>query len=118
MAPEHGSDQEQLLKKADLAMYRSKSAGRNCHTLYDETMSAELEAQNTIEGDLRDAIARCQFEVHYQPFLDVQTGHRKGLEALVRWSHPTGSLKVIGTAHPTQASAQTALTADKTCTKE
>jgi diguanylate cyclase (GGDEF)-like protein len=92
MAPEHGSDQEQLLKKADLALYRSKSAGRNCFTLYDEAMSAELEARNTLEGDLRDAIARCQFEVHYQPFFDVQSGHRQGLEALVRWRHPTRGL--------------------------
>jgi len=92
MAPEHGSDQEQLLKKADLALYRSKSAGRNCVTLYDEAMSAELETRNTLEGDLRDAIARCQFEVHYQPFFDVQTGARQGLESLVRWRHPTRGL--------------------------
>jgi predicted signal transduction protein with EAL and GGDEF domain len=92
MAPEHGSDQEQLLKKADLAMYRSKSAGRNRYTLYDEAMSAELEARNTLEGDLRDAIAGCQFEVHYQPFFDVKTGYRKGVEALVRWRHPIRGL--------------------------
>jgi predicted signal transduction protein with EAL and GGDEF domain len=92
MAPEHGSDQEQLLKKADLALYRSKSAGRNCFTLYDEAMSAELEARNMLEGDLRYAIASCQFEVHYQPFFDVQTGRRRGLEALVRWRHPIKGL--------------------------
>jgi diguanylate cyclase (GGDEF)-like protein len=92
MVPEHGSDREQLLKKADLALYRSKSAGRNCFTLYDEAMSAELEARNTLESDLRDAVARCQFEVHYQPFFDVQTGQRKGLEALVRWRHATRGL--------------------------
>jgi diguanylate cyclase (GGDEF)-like protein len=92
MVPEHGSDREQLLKKADLALYRSKSAGRNCFTLYDEVMSAELEARNTLESDLRDAIARCHFEVHYQPFYDVQSGQRRGLEALVRWRHPTRGL--------------------------
>jgi diguanylate cyclase (GGDEF)-like protein len=92
MVPEHGSDREQLLKKADLALYRSKSAGRNCFTLYDEAMSAELEARNTLESDLRDAIARCHFEVHYQPFYDVQSGQRRGLEALVRWRHPTRGL--------------------------
>jgi diguanylate cyclase (GGDEF)-like protein len=92
MAPEHGRDGEQLLKKADLALYRSKSAGRNCFTLYDEAMSAELEARNTLEGDLRDAIARCHLEVHYQPFFDVQSGDRRGLEALVRWRHPTKGL--------------------------
>jgi EAL domain-containing protein (putative c-di-GMP-specific phosphodiesterase class I) len=55
-------------------------------------MSVELEARNTLEGDLRDAIARCQFEVHYQPFFDVQSGDRKGFEALVRWRHPTRGL--------------------------
>jgi diguanylate cyclase (GGDEF)-like protein len=92
MVPAHGGDREQLLKKADLALYRSKSAGRNCFTLYDEAMSAELEARNTLESDLRDAIARCHFEVHYQPFFDVQTGDRQGLEALVRWRHPTKGL--------------------------
>jgi diguanylate cyclase (GGDEF)-like protein len=92
VAPDHGSDQEQLLKKADLALYRSKSAGRNCFTIYDEAMSAELEARNTLEGDLRDAIARCQLEVHYQPFMDVSAGARRGFEALVRWRHPTRGL--------------------------
>ena len=92
VAPEHGSDQEELLKKADLALYRSKSAGRNCYTLYDDAMLAELEARKTLEGDLRDAVARCQFEVHYQPFYDIQSGRRRGLEALVRWRHPKRGL--------------------------
>ena len=90
--PAHGEDLEQLLKKADLALYRSKGAGRNCHTVYDDAMSAELEARNTLEGDLREAISRCQFEVEYQPFYDVQSGERRGLEALVRWRHPTRGL--------------------------
>jgi EAL domain-containing protein (putative c-di-GMP-specific phosphodiesterase class I) len=80
------------LKKADLALYRSKGAGRNCYTVYDDAMSAELEARNTLEGDLRDAIARCQLEVHYQPFFDVESGERRGLEALVRWRHPEKGL--------------------------
>jgi diguanylate cyclase (GGDEF)-like protein len=92
LSPEHGEDLEQLLKKADLALYRSKGAGRNCYTVYDDAMSAELEARNTLEGDLRDAIARCQLEVHYQPFFDVETGERRGLEALVRWRHPDKGL--------------------------
>ncbi|MBR1088292.1 EAL domain-containing protein [Bradyrhizobium manausense] len=92
IAPDHGRDQEQLLKKADLALYRSKSAGRNCFTIYDEAMSAELEARNTLEGDLRDAIALCQLEVHYQPFMNANTGARRGFEALVRWRHPARGL--------------------------
>ncbi|WP_441256193.1 bifunctional diguanylate cyclase/phosphodiesterase [Bradyrhizobium sp. 482_C4_N1_1] len=105
IAPDHGSDQEQLLKKADLALYRSKSAGRNCFTIYDEAMSAELEARNTLEGDLRDAIAQCQLEVHYQPFMDVASGGRRGFEALVRWRHPSRGLippdQFIGLAEET-----------------
>ncbi len=92
IAPEHGGDQEQLLKKADLALYRSKGAGRNCFTIYDEAMSAQLEARNVLEGDLRDAIARCQFELHYQPFTDIEGDRRRGFEALVRWRHPTRGL--------------------------
>jgi len=92
LVPEHGTDKAELMKKADLALYRSKSAGRDCYTVYDEAMSADLEARNTLEGDLRDAIARCQFEVHYQPFFDVQTGRRQGVEALVRWRHPVRGL--------------------------
>jgi diguanylate cyclase (GGDEF)-like protein len=92
MVPEHGGDLEQLLKKADLALYRSKSAGRSCATVYDEAMFAELEARNTLEGDLRDAIARCQFELYYQPFFDLQSGARRGFEALVRWRHPVRGL--------------------------
>jgi diguanylate cyclase (GGDEF)-like protein len=92
LAPQHGIEQEELLRKADLALYRSKSAGRDCYTVYDDAMSAELEARNTLEGDLRDAIARCQFEVHYQPFFEVQTGRRCGVEALVRWRHPVRGL--------------------------
>ncbi|WBL82703.1 EAL domain-containing protein [Bradyrhizobium xenonodulans] len=105
IAPDHGSDQEQLLKKADLALYRSKSAGRNCFTIYDEAMSAELEARNNLEGDLRDAIAQCQLEVHYQPFVDVAGGGRRGFEALVRWRHPSRGLippdQFIGLAEET-----------------
>jgi diguanylate cyclase (GGDEF)-like protein len=92
LAPEHGDDLEQLLKKADLALYRSKTMGRNSYTVYDDAMSAELEARNTLESDLRDAIARCQFELHYQPFFDVVSGERRGLEALVRWRHPVKGL--------------------------
>jgi diguanylate cyclase (GGDEF)-like protein len=92
MSPEHGEDPEGLLKKADLALYRSKSAGRNCFTLYDDVMSLELEAKNTLESDLREAISREQMELHYQPIFDVKTGDRRGLEALVRWRHPSRGL--------------------------
>src|SRR5260370_7236489 len=55
-------------------------------------MCGEREAGNTRGSDLGDGVARCQFELHYQPFFDVQTGQRRGLEALVRWRHPTRGL--------------------------
>src|SRR5207247_1792034 len=92
MAPEHGSDPHELLKKADLAMYRSKSTGRNYLTFYDEAMSAELEARNTMERDLRAGIAQGQLQLHYQPVFEVQTGTWRGVEALVRWRHPEKGL--------------------------
>jgi diguanylate cyclase (GGDEF)-like protein len=92
MSPEHGDDPRGLLKKADIALYRSKSAGRNCFTLYDDAMSLELEARNTLESDLREAIANEQMELHYQPVFDVKTGDRRGMEALVRWRHPQRGL--------------------------
>jgi diguanylate cyclase (GGDEF)-like protein len=92
MAPEHGSDPHELLKKADLAMYRSKSTGRNYLTLYDDAMSAELEARNTLESDLRTGIARGQLQLHYQPVFAVKTGAWRGVEALVRWRHPEKGL--------------------------
>jgi diguanylate cyclase (GGDEF)-like protein len=92
MAPEHGSDPHELLKKADLALYRSKSAGRNCFTLYDHAMSAELEARNTLESDLRQGIVRGELELHYQPVFDVMSGGCSSVEALVRWRHPQRGL--------------------------
>ncbi len=92
MSPEPGGDPQELLKKADLALYRSKSAGRSCFTLYDDAMSLELDARNTLESDLREAIGHEQMELHYQPVIDVKTGDRRGLEALVRWRHPNRGL--------------------------
>jgi diguanylate cyclase (GGDEF)-like protein len=92
IAPEHGSDPHELLKKADLAMYRSKATGRNYLTLYDNAMSAELEARNTLESDLRVGIARGQLQLHYQPVFEVRTGAWRSVEALVRWRHPEKGL--------------------------
>jgi diguanylate cyclase (GGDEF)-like protein len=92
MSPDHGDDPQDLLKKADLALYRSKSAGRNCFTLYDDAMSLELEARNTLESDLREAIAHERMELHYQPVFDVRSRDRRGVEALVRWRHPEKGL--------------------------
>ncbi|MGP8121366.1 MAG: putative bifunctional diguanylate cyclase/phosphodiesterase [Xanthobacteraceae bacterium] len=92
MAPDHGRDPQDLLRRADLALYRSKAAGRSCFTFFDPAMAADLEAQNTLEGDLREAIAEGQFEVFYQPVYDIATERPCGAEALLRWRHPTAGL--------------------------
>ncbi|MDR3468280.1 MAG: EAL domain-containing protein [Xanthobacteraceae bacterium] len=92
MAPEHGRDPQDLLRRADVALYRSKAAGRNCFTFFNPAMAAEMEAQNTLEGDLREAIAKHQFELHYQPVYDIATNRPCGAEALLRWRHPTAGL--------------------------
>jgi len=92
MAPDHGRDPQDLLRRADLALYRSKAAGRSCFTFFDPSMAADMEAQNTLEGDLREAIAKRQFELHYQPVYDVGSGQPCGAEALLRWRHPSAGL--------------------------
>jgi diguanylate cyclase (GGDEF)-like protein/PAS domain S-box-containing protein len=80
---------EDLLKQADLAMYRSKEAGRNTYTFFDSTMEARVLARALIEADLRRALQEQQFLVHYQAQVDGITGQVVGAEVLVRWQHPT-----------------------------
>jgi diguanylate cyclase (GGDEF)-like protein len=89
MAREPGVDSDTLMKQADLALYRTKSEGRNGYCFFDERMTADADARRQLEADLRDAIAGGQIEIHYQPILHVKTRKLFGLEALARWRHPT-----------------------------
>ncbi|MDA8454953.1 EAL domain-containing protein [Acidovorax sp. GBBC 3334] len=77
----------ELLKQADLAMYQAKTAGRNTLRFFDPGMQAVVTARAELENDLRTALAREQFALHYQPQVDHQ-GRVTGVEALVRWPHP------------------------------
>ena len=90
--PRDGTDLETLLRKADLAMYSGKQAGRNELAYYDDSMSTAVSARMAIEQDLRHALERDEFEVHYQPLICVRTRRIVGAEALVRWRHPVRGL--------------------------
>jgi diguanylate cyclase (GGDEF)-like protein len=92
LAPEHGTDPEDLLRKADLALYDAKASGRNDFRLFQAAMIEVADSQRMLESELRDAIARCEFELHYQPVVDARTRLVCGAEALVRWRHPTKGL--------------------------
>jgi diguanylate cyclase (GGDEF)-like protein/PAS domain S-box-containing protein len=78
---------EQPLKRAELAMFQAKAAGRNTMRFFDANMQAEVSARATLEADLREAVQKQQFVVYYQPQV-VGAGRITGLEALVRWQHP------------------------------
>ena len=92
LAPKDGSDLDQILKNADLAMYAAKSAGRHTHRFFAPAMDAQVRARRQLETDLRQAIAHGEFEVWYQTCLSLQDGTITGCEALVRWRHPQRGL--------------------------
>ena len=92
LAPQDGSDLDQILKNADLAMYAAKAAGRRTHRFFEPVMEAQVRARRQLETDLRQAIADGGFEVSYQPCLSLQDDTITGCEALVRWRHPQRGL--------------------------
>jgi predicted signal transduction protein with EAL and GGDEF domain len=88
LAPGDGLDPDQLLKNADTALYRAKSDGRGLYRFFEPEMDARMQARRKIEIDLRKAIANGEFELFYQPLVDMRTENVTGFEALVRWNHP------------------------------
>jgi len=83
---------EQLLRSADMAMYRAKAAGRARYEMFDRTMHTDALARLQLETDLRRAVELGEFRLHYQPLVSLKTGRVTGLEALVRWEHPSRGL--------------------------
>jgi diguanylate cyclase (GGDEF)-like protein len=90
--PEDGGDAEELLKKADVAMYQAKSLGRDGLQLYVAAMDAHALDRLSLENDLRKALANDELTLFYQPLLDAGTGRIEGVEALLRWQHPARGL--------------------------
>ncbi len=88
LAPNDGIEPSELMKKADLALYRTKSEGRNGYRFFDAQMTADADALHQLENDLREALARDELEVYYQPIIDAATRKPIGTEALARWRHP------------------------------
>src|SRR5450830_1096861 len=86
--PDDGRDAEMLVKHADIAMYRAKQSGRDNYQFYTPAMNEQALERLRIEGDLRLALERNEFLLHYQPKIDLRSGNIVGMEALIRWQHP------------------------------
>jgi len=88
ISPHDGEDPETLLRNADIAMYRAKELGKNNFQYYSESMTARVFERLTLENNLRHALKRNEFILHYQPQVDARSGKIFGVEALLRWQHP------------------------------
>ncbi|MER2493643.1 bifunctional diguanylate cyclase/phosphodiesterase [Catenovulum sediminis] len=88
MSPKDAMSIETLLRNADLAMYRAKAAGRNTHYFFTDDLDKAVKESLLIESELRVALRELQFELYYQPQVDLKTGKLFGFEALIRWNHP------------------------------
>jgi diguanylate cyclase (GGDEF)-like protein len=90
--PIDGATVDDLILKADLALYQAKAAGRGCARYFSSELQSEQDDRVRLEGDLRQAVAADQFHLVYQPLIDAKTQTLIGFEALIRWNHPQRGL--------------------------
>ena len=98
--PQDGQDPDTLLKHAELALYRAKAQGRGQFRFFEPAMDDEAQARRRLERELRQALERGEFVLHYQPQLELASGRLVGVEALVRWNHPERGLVPPGAFIP------------------
>jgi diguanylate cyclase (GGDEF)-like protein len=92
IGPADGSTPDQLIRNSDLALYRAKADGRGTYRFFGPEMDAQMQVRRTMEYDLRKALAAGEFELHYQPVVNLETDRISGVEALIRWRHPDKGL--------------------------
>jgi len=95
-APADSDDADTLLKNADIALYRAKADGRGLHRFFEPEMAASIHLRRTLEADLRHALVAGEFQIYYQPLIDIESSRIVAAEALLRWFHPVrGSVPPI-----------------------
>jgi diguanylate cyclase (GGDEF)-like protein/PAS domain S-box-containing protein len=88
MSPGDGATSEELMRNADMALYRAKEDGRGVHRFFEREMDLQVQKRREMELDLRRAFANGEFELHYQPLVDIASDKISGFESLLRWRHP------------------------------
>jgi len=89
MSPDHGMSPQELMRHADIALYQGKNQGRDRAMVFCAEMAAEVEQRREVEVELHAALDARELKLHYQPLISCSDGRVKGVEALLRWSHPT-----------------------------